>query len=71
MYPMGNIPVKPDFRLSMSSNPRPHQKQGGQKLSELVEQCLLGRQSNKQNAPFGAFFIEISEVARVIASKLG
>ena len=44
MYPMGNIPVKPDFRLSMSSNPRPHQKQGGQKLSELVEQCLLGRQ---------------------------
>jgi hypothetical protein len=46
MYPMGNIPVKPDFRLSMSSNPRPHQKQGGQKLSELVEQCLLGRHTN-------------------------
>ena len=45
MYPMGNIAVKPDFRLSMSSNPRPHQKQGGQKLSELVEQCLLGRQN--------------------------
>jgi hypothetical protein len=49
MYPMGNIPVKPDFRLSMSSNPRPHQKQGGQKLSELVEQCLLGRQKILRN----------------------
>ena len=55
MYPMGNIPVKPDFRLSMSSNPRPHQKQGGQKLSELVEQCLLGRQLATKYAPSGAF----------------
>ena len=54
---MGNIPVKPDFRLSMSSNPRPHQKQGGQKLSELVEQCLLGRQTAIKYALFRAFFV--------------
>ena len=45
MYPMGNIAVKPDFRLSMSSNPRPHQKQGGQKLSELVKQSSPTRQN--------------------------
>ena len=38
-------------------------------LSKLFVQLTLPRQSNKQNAPFGAFFIEISEVARVIASK--
>ena len=45
MYPMGNIAVKPDFRLSMSSNPRPYQKQGVWELSELVKQSLLGRQN--------------------------
>jgi hypothetical protein len=40
MYPMGNIFVKPDFRLSMGSNPRPHQKQGAWELSELVKDSL-------------------------------
>jgi hypothetical protein len=28
----------------VSSNPRPHQKKGGRKLSELVKQSLLPRQ---------------------------
>jgi hypothetical protein len=68
MYPMGNIPVKPDFRLSMSSNPRPHQKQGGQKLSELVEQCLLGRQSNCNDAPSGAFFVSTHPWTNLVRS---
>ena len=52
MYPMGNIPVKPDLRLSMSSNPRPRQKQWGSKLSELVKQSLLTCQKILQNLQF-------------------
>lgn len=51
MYPMGNIAVKPDFRLRMSSNPRPYQKQGVWELSELVEQSLLARQVACCNFP--------------------
>lgn len=45
MYPMGNIAVKPDFRLRMSSNPRPYQKQGVWELSELVERPLYAQRA--------------------------
>ncbi|MEY4214683.1 MAG: hypothetical protein RL458_2909 [Pseudomonadota bacterium] len=52
---MGDIAAKPDFRLSMSSNTRLHQKQGTLKLSELVKQSLLGRQTSGIHAPLRSF----------------
>lgn len=44
MYPVGNELIKSDLRLDVDSNLRPHPKQEVEKLSELVEQSLLGRQ---------------------------
>ena len=46
------------------SNPRPHQKRGGRKLSKLFKQSLLGRQCPNKYAPYGAFFISTPQFTR-------